>query len=237
LGKHTQFNHHMKLTSFLLLTGLLLSGYSYAQVNGNYNYSLALRGFSILQAPKIFNQNSETYVNNTITGGMIKFNDNQVSYRVSGNYLKKSLSFNNTCMNCELAHGRVKDYAFKIGMEKNFNYARIQPYFAIDIGYRFNQFKGLLNTVNYQQSITSVHALEDTKSGGTASSVIGFKINPVNQVSLFIESGIEFYYAYIRQETTSQDASAIRSQNKFNRGEFLLNPISAGIQIHLGNKN
>lgn len=227
----------MRLTSLLLLTGLLLSLNSYSQLNGNYNYSVALRGFSVMQVPKIFNQNSETYVNNTLTGGMIKFNDNQVSYRISGNYLKKSLSFNNSCMNCDLAHGKVKDYAFKLGFEKNFNYARIQPYFAIDAGYRFNQFKGSLNSLNFQQSITAIHYLEDTKSGGTISSMVGLKINLISQISFFVESGIEFYYAYVRQETTAQDASAAKNQNSFNRGEFLLNPVSAGIQIQLGNKN
>jgi len=227
----------MRLKLLLLLTGLLLHSHSWSQVTGNYNYAVVLKGFSILQIPKIFNQNSETYVSNTFTGGMIKFNDNQVSYRISGNFLKKSLSFDNSCMNCELARGNIKDYAFKVGFEKNFNYSRIQPYFAIDIGYRLNHFKGALHAINYQKSVTAIHDIEDLKNGGTTSSVIGLKINPINQVSFFIESGIEFYYAYIRQETTSQDASAIRSQNKFNRGEFLLNTLSAGVQIHIGNKN
>ncbi|WP_090554425.1 hypothetical protein [Pedobacter hartonius] len=210
---------------------------SFSQINGNYRYSIAARGFAAIRVPKIFNQESERYLNTTLNGGMIKFNDNEFSYRISGNFIDKALSFDNNCINCDLARGRLKDYAFKVGFEKNFSYSRLQPYFALDMGYRYNRFKGLVNTINNQRSIASVHDLEDTKSGGTAASAIGLKIHPVEYISIFIESGIEFYYAYVRQDVTAQDITASGKQIKFNRGEFLLNPLSIGIQIQLTNKN
>jgi hypothetical protein len=227
----------MRLISLLCLPCLFMSLNSFSQINGNYSYSIALKAFSIIQVPKIFNQDSERYLPGKISGGIFKFNDNQVSYRITGNFMERDLSFNNNCMNCDLARGRVKDYAFKIGFEKSFNYARIQPYFAIDMGYRFDRFKGFISAINDQRSIAAVNYLEDTKSGGTIMPGIGMKINPIDQISIFMESGIEFYYAYVRQETTSQDVSASKKLVRFNRGEFLLNPISIGVQIHLGNKN
>lgn len=168
---------------------------------------------------------------------MLKFNDNQISYRVSGNFINKPISFDNTCTNCDFANGKIMDYAFAVGFEKNFNYAHIQPYFAFDIGYRFNHFKGMMSTANNQRSITASNALEDTKDGATASPTVGIKLNPIKQVTIFAESSMEFYYAYVRQETVLQDASATKTQRRFNRGDFLLNPISIGIQIHLVNKN
>jgi hypothetical protein len=222
----------MRLISLLCLPYLFMSLNSFSQINGNYSYSIAVKAFSIIEAPKIFNQDSERYLSGKISGGVFKLNDNQVSYRITGNFMERDLSFNNNCMNCDLAWGRVKDYVFKIGFEKSFNYAHIQPYFAIDMGYRFNRFKGFISAINDQRSIAAVHYLEDTKSGGTIMPGIG-----IDQISIFIESGIEFYYAYVRQETTSQDVSASKKLIRFNRGEFLLNPISIGVQIQLGNKN
>jgi len=227
----------MRLILLICLPCFFVPFTSFSQINGNYSYSIAAKGFSVIQLPKIFNQDSERYLNSTLNGGIVKFNDNQFSYRISGNFVEKALSFDNDCSNCDLARGKVKDYAFKIGFEKNFSYARIQPYFALDMGYRFNRFKGSVTALNNQRSIVSVHDLEDSKSGGTATSAIGLKINPAEHISIFIESGIEFYYAYVRQEITPGDITTSRQQIRFNRGEFMLNPISVGVQIQLINKN
>lgn len=209
----------------------------FSQVNGNYNYSLALRGYTIIQQPGVLNQNVQKYISNDISGGMIRFNDNQISYRFGATFLNKSVTFDNNCINCDPANGRIKDYTMKIGFEKNLNYAHLQPYFAFDLGYRYNRFTGMMNMINNQKSIAAVSALQDTKDGLTFSPVVGLRINPTEQISFFVESNIEFYYAYVRQETIAQDVSASKTVSKFNRGEFLLNPVSIGIQVHLGNKN
>lgn len=227
----------MRLILFLLTLCLFVSMTAFSQVNGNYNYAIAFKGFTIMQLPKIFNQDEQKFVIGGLNSGMIKFNDNQINYRVSGSYLNQSLSFGNDCTNCDVPNGKVKDYTFKLGFEKNMNYALIQPYFALDMGYRFNQFQGMMNSINNKRNIAAVNALEDTKTGITVGPVIGFKINPTSRISFFAEGSIEFYYAYVRQTTILQDDSGFKTQNKFNRGEFLLNPVSVGIQLHFGNKN
>ena len=227
----------MRLILFLFSLCLLVSIEAFSQV-GNYNYSLALKGFTITQLPGIANQKDiQKYISNGLSGGMIKFNDNLMSYRLSGNYLNKSVAFDNNCINCDPTNGKVKDYGIKIGFEKSLNYSRIQPYFAFDLGYRYSRFTGMMNTINNQRSIAAVNSLEDTKDGITISPVMGLRVNPIDQISLFIESNLEFYYAHISQQTITQDASAVKSLTRFNRGELLLNPVCIGIQLHLGNKN
>ncbi|MOA53529.1 hypothetical protein D3C78_1770030 [compost metagenome] len=76
--------------------------------------------------------------------------------------------------------------------------------------------------------------LETSKTGFTASPVIGVKINPISQVTLFAESSIQWFYSYERQETVAQDVANTRTFNKFNKSEFLLNAVSVGIQINIG---
>lgn len=142
-------------------------------------------------------------------------------------------------MTCEEANGKLMDYSFKIGFEKNFNYAHVQPYFALDIGYRYNRFSGDIENRNDLKAVANAAAaetlkLETTKSGFVASPVVGVKINPIEQLSVFAEANIEFFYSYERQERTAYDVNNTKSLNKYNKSEFLLNPVSVGIQIHLG---
>jgi len=227
----------MKPILLFVSLSLFVSVNAFSQMTGNYNYSIAARGFSIIQMPKVFNQEEQHYLNVFMNGGMVKFNDNQISYRLSGNYIKQDVDFRNDCINCDVATGKVTDYAFKIGFEKNFNYSRIQPYFAFDLGYRNNGFAGTMNIIDSQRSVAGINKIESTKNGLTASPIIGIKINPLPQITIFAESSLEFYYSYERRETVAQDASATKTYSKTNQGEYLINPVSVGIQIHLGAKN
>jgi len=227
----------MKPILLFVCLSLFVSVNAFSQMTGNYNYSIAARGFSIIQMPKVFNQEEQHYLNVFMNGGMVKFNDNQISYRLSGNYIKQDVDFRNDCINCDVATGKVTDYAFKIGFEKNFNYSRIQPYFAFDLGYRNNGFAGTMNIIDSQRSVAGINKIESTKNGLTASPIIGIKINPLPQITIFAESSLEFYYSYERRETVAQDASATKTYSKTNQGEYLINPVSIGIQIHLGAKN
>jgi len=227
----------MKPILLFVCLSLFVSVNAFSQMTGNYNYSIAARGFSIIQMPKVFNQEEQHYLNVFMNGGMVKFNDNQISYRLSGNYIKQDVDFRNDCINCDVATGKVTDYAFKIGFEKNFNYSRIQPYFAFDLGYRNNGFAGTMNIIDSQRSVAGINKIESTKNGLTASPIIGIKINPLPQITIFAESSLEFYYSYERRETVAQDASATKTYSKTNQGEYLINPVSVGIQIHLGAKN
>lgn len=210
---------------------------AYSQLNGNYNYTIGVRGYSLLQMPKIFDQNTQQYINSYLNGGMIKFNDNQISYRLSGSFINQSLAFNDDCTNCTLAHGKVTDYAFKLGFEKSFTYSTVQPYFAVDMGYRYNQFEGSMNAINIQKSVVGVNQIQATKNGFTFAPVIGIKFNPSDFVTIYAEGTLEFFYSYERRQSVAQDASAVRSFNRTYQVEYLLNPVSAGIQIHLSAKN
>lgn len=225
----------------LLLILLLLSGgAAFSQMNGDYNYSIVARGFSMMQMPKVLNETDYSkYVNTYFSGLVMKFNDNQISYRLGGSYLKKSKTFFNNCSTCEVVSGDVTDYAFKVGFEKNLNFSRIQPYFGVDLGYRSNKFVGLSQNANTLKSALASDAIpaskvEATKVGFIATPLIGIKFNVISEVSLFVESSLDFFYSYERQEFVTQDANNSRTLAKTNKAEFLLNPVSVGIAIHLG---
>jgi len=209
----------------------------FCQVDGNYNYSIGIRGYSLMQMPKILNQtNSQDYTDTYLNGFIVKINDNQISLRLNGNYFRKDVNFSNQCDNCEIAVGKMTDFGFKIGFEKSISYAKIQPYFGSDIGFRANHFSGEIQTAN-PKSTTAPYNVDAEKNGFVLAPLLGIKFNPISQVSIFAETSLDFYYSYERQETTQQDAGNTRSFVKYNKWEFLLNPISIGIQVHLVTRN
>ena len=75
------------------------------------------------------------------------------------------------------------------------------------------------------------------KNGFVVAPLLGLKLNPVKNISIFAETSLDFYYSYERQETIQQDANNTRTFAKYNKWEFLLNPISIGVQVHLVSKN
>ncbi|RZL45142.1 MAG: hypothetical protein EOO93_27150 [Pedobacter sp.] len=222
----------------LAIALILITTSSFAQLDGSYNYSIGVRGYSIMQMPKILQQAStETFANTALNGGIIKFNDNQMAIRISGYYLrKKNLTFNNQCDNCESAVGNLTDYSIKLGFEKNFNYAAIQPYFAADFGFRSNSFKGTISQLN-PTTIKAPYSAIATKNGGVFTPSLGIKINFTKQITVFTETSLDFLYSYERQETILNDPANTRTFAKYNKFETLLNPVSIGLQIHLVGKN
>ncbi|WP_285060320.1 hypothetical protein [Pedobacter ginsengisoli] len=221
-----------------LLLVLFLTGTSaaFAQMSGDYNYSIGIRGYTVMQMPKILNESGSKYfTNSTLNGVMVKFNDNQISYRLNGTYYNKSKQFFNNCATCEEANGKLVDYSFKVGFEKNFNYARIQPYFAIDIGYRSNTFSGQTENRNeLKASEMASIQVEASKTGFVLTPVLGIKASITDQISFFAEGNLDFFYSYERQETTLGDAANTQTFKRYYKAEFLLNPFSVGIQVHLG---
>lgn len=222
----------MKKT-LLGLTILLLSIATYAQNSSNYNYSIGLKAFSTIQLPKIIDQNNaQDFTRAYVNGLLIKFNDNQFSYRLNPNYFKKDIQFKNKTNESQDANGTVTDCSFKVGFEKNFNYSSIQPYFALDLGYRNNLFKGTLKETGALASNppTTVNA---NKNGAVITPSFGLKINVLNEVALFAESSLDLNYFYEKQEYMSQNSHTI---NKYNKWEYLLNPVTIGLQISFSNK-
>jgi hypothetical protein len=227
----------MKKT-LLLIVFLFTTVAAFSQINGDYNYSISVKGYSAMQMPKIFNEsNSDKFTDAYFNGLMVKFNDNQINYRLGGTFYNKSKKFFNECETCEEANGKLLDYSLKLGFEKNFNYSRIQPYFGFDIGYRYSRFRGSLENRNELRAMSMdavAENLESTKSGILASPVLGVKINPIPEISIFIEGNLDLFYSFEKQKTIWQDISNTQTVNNDRKTEFLLNPFSVGIQIHLG---
>jgi len=227
----------MKTLIPLLLSSVFLPSTTVSQVNGNYKFAIAIRAIDVKQFAKVYDQVPDKYMEGSFSGVMLKLNDNQFSYRISGNYINTSVVFNQNCMSSSTAQGNVMDYSFKVGFEKNINYARMQPYLGMDVGYRYNRFSGIMSAVNSQTKTMLMSNVRDTKDGAVLGVIVGIKINPADQFALFIESGMEFYYAYVKQQITPRDGSAMPLTLRFNRGDFLLNTVSIGLQVHLANKN
>jgi hypothetical protein len=214
----------------LVIPLILICTSVFAQQNGDAKYSFGVRGYNYLELPELFNQSkNHRYIESNFSSYIVKFNDNLYSYRLSGSYLNKNTQFSNNCEGCSLATGKVKDYSFKAGFEKNFIYGPLQPYLGFDLGYRSNEFDGYL-TDNEPNDVN----VRTRKRGFTLSPVLGVKINPLKEISIFAESNLEYFYAWGK---TDQQGPGIISGNRFKKGELLNNPVSVGIQIHLGRKN
>jgi hypothetical protein len=217
----------------LVISFTLISFMAFSQRDGNYNYSLGVRGYNYTQMPKLFNQsNTDIYLTSYFNNYIIKFNDNLWSYRLNGGFIKKEVAFANNCDNCEFISGQMKDIAFKMGFEKNFNYSVVQPYFAFDIGYRSNKFDG-----QAEGDLKNAHNVKYTKDGFTVTPAFGLKVNPVAQISIFAESNMEWFYSSATEERNVINGSTGSSVSKYKKGEFLFNPVAIGIQFHLDAKN
>lgn len=225
------------MAKFLLC--LLFSMFSilaFSQASGDYNYSIGLRGYSLMQMPKILNETKpDEFTNTTLTGLMFKFNDNLISYRINGTYYKNNKRFFNNCEACDEANGKLLDYSFKIGFEKSFNYAKIQPYFAFDMGFRASKFTGDLENRNPLKLAAPLpnSRIESSKASVVISPVVGFKVNVTGMISFYMESYMDFLYSYEREDVTLANANNTRKLNTARNGEYLLNPILVGVQIHL----
>lgn len=207
-------------------------GVAQAQMSDNHGYSFGFRAFSLSQMPKILNQtNSQDYVRKYVDKFVVKYNDNQINYRISGNYFSENITFKNQCETCEEANGKRSDYGFKLGFEKNLNYSVVQPYFGFDLGYRSNNFNGTVRSIQ-PGSATVPYNVEMSKTGVTFTPILGTKFNVAKQVSAFIEGNLDFYLAYERRETTDQIVGSPTSFNRFTRMEYLLNPVSVGLQVN-----
>lgn len=224
--------------NLLVALSLFLCTTAFSQISGDYNYSIAVRGYNVMQMPKILNQKkNEELKDVSFNGGMLKFNDNQISYRFGGSIIKRDVKVVNNCANCEEANGKMKDLNFTVGFEKSLNFSRIQPYFGFDIGFRENKFDGVMvskNALATQAGVLDPDIVETSKTGFTAAPLIGIKVNPLPQLTLFAESSIQWFYSYERQERVTQDINNARTLNKYNKSEFLLNAVSVGLQVNIG---
>lgn len=200
-----------------------------------YLYTIGLKAFSIEEFPKILNQiNSDDFTTTFMNGVLLKINDNQISYRLVGNYYSKNITFKNECEECEEANGKLKDFSATIGFEKNFIYGIIQPYFAFDVGYRRSSFNGEVKNataLNY----TDPYAVTTLKNGFLLSPNFGLKVNLLTPLTLVAETGIGFLYNYEKQEKVYRNLSRPPTFQEYKKWEFLLKPVSMlSLQYNLG---
>jgi len=204
-----------------------------------YLYTIAVNAFSIEEFPKILNQqNAEDYKKIYASGMMLKFNDNQISYRISGNFYTDNISFDNECAECKKLNGKLSDNSIRVGFEKNFQYSTIQPYFGFDLGFRRNIFKGSAKDGNSSDNtVYAPYDVKTQKNGITLTPLFGIKINPVNHLTLAIESSIDLLYSYEKQEKMYNGAnmSHIPTFADFKKWEFLFKPIGMlSLQYNFG---
>jgi hypothetical protein len=201
-------------------------------VRKEYLYSIGIRALGIEQFPKILNQtNFDDYITVKFNGFTFKFNDNQLSYRISGNLYDKDISFANECEDCEQMKGRLTDLTVKLGVEKNLTYSFIQPYFGADLGFRRNSFKG-------ESMNAAPYTVKAEKNGAVLGPFIGIKFNLVDRLTIGAESGIDMMYSYERQEKSYHDAGKTQTLQKSYKLEFLTRPLtSLFLQYNFGSSD
>lgn len=234
------------MTKYLLAILIMMTTLNaFSQSNSNYNYSIGVRAYSYQQIPKILDQsNNKTYLNTVANSYFAKFNDNLLSYRIGGAFINQTVNFTNFCSTCDGVNGHVNDFTVKVGFEKKINYGLIQPYVGIDLGYRSNKFEGTSRNINIlkqtqaQQSNTPLpqSSVLVTKEGFIFSPVFGIKVTPLRQLSLFVETNLDFYYSREKQEMVTLDAVNTRSIINNNKFETMLTPVSIGLQFNFGEK-
>lgn len=208
----------------------MISAITFAQRDGDAKTSFGIRGYNYMEMPKMLHQTDDhNFVSSAFSSYIIKFNHNLFSYRLNGSYLNKSIAFSNNCEGCALAHGKVKDYSFKTGFEKNFIYGNVQPYIAFDLGYRSNEFNRDIEEITAQDLISA-----SRKRGLTITPSLGIKISPIREICFFAEGNFEYFYAWGKETSVNAEDSGSRTATKFKKGEYLINPVSVGIQVHLG---
>lgn len=192
-----------------------------------YNYSLGIKGLGFEQFPKILNQvNSGEYITSYFTGFIFKSNDNQFSYRLSGNFYNKDISFKNECEECEQTDGRLADFMIKLGFEKNLTYTFLQPYIGFDIGFRRNVFKGQSVNAGVVNYLDAPYDVDTEKNGAVAGPVFGVKLHLINHLSISAESAFDLMYSFERREKYIQDAARTNELQRFRRWELLSRPLA-----------
>ncbi|WP_207427372.1 hypothetical protein [Pedobacter sp. SYSU D00535] len=199
-----------------------------------YSYTIGLKAFSLEEFPKILNQtNPEEFRKRYFNGLILKYNDNQVSYRISGNYSFFDTSFDNECAGCQEATGKVEDNNLRVGFERNFVYGLVQPYFGTDIGYRRNTFKGQVTSkdpANFES-----YEVRSLKNGFAFAPLLGIKFNVINHFTLAAETSFSFLYSYEKQNRTTSGADRSPSFNDYRKWEFLFRPVNMlSLQYNFG---
>lgn len=212
------------LISFSILTAS-------AQTNTDFNYNIGLNLYSFSQIPQVnFNQRIKPETDRFFPGVILKFNDNQLAYRVALNfYRNKKFSFPED--DSASVHGTYLEYSLKLGVEHDLSNTNLKPYYGADLGFLHSEFSGLESHFNDK----TINNLRTEKNGFIISPFLGLKYHFVRRLYISAEVAINFIYAYNRLQN---DNDGIKKVSHFNKGEFLLAPVSLiGLHYNFGALN
>ncbi|HEX7367631.1 MAG TPA: hypothetical protein VF273_11070 [Pelobium sp.] len=220
------------LFTFLILQFAIIG--AFAQAQSDSNYSIGLKLLSIAEQPKLLNEvrDNYTFYTSGLNGLMLKINDNQISYRFSGNSFKKNdYSFNNECSNCEIVKGKYSSLDLKMGFERSLIYSRLQPYYGMDFGYKKVDFEGFSNDKSTNFALYDVNI---EKNGFMVTPFLGLKFNFLRSLTLAAEAGFDFIYTSDKEIKTPTNTTATSTAN-FNRWQYNLRPLAQlNLQFNFG---
>lgn len=215
-----------KADSSLLKTTSRTTDFPKYKTQKLYSYTIGIKAFGYEELPKILNQvDAETFKTQYLSGLILKINDNQISYRISGNFFSDRITFKNECAECEEVEGRLSDNALRLGFERNFMYSTVQPYFGFDLGFRRNIFKG--NARGIQNSGYPPYDVKTQKNGFSLAPLFGLKFNVANHFTIAAESSLDLLYTYEKQEKTYIGENFNRTPTfaDYTKWEFLFKPV------------
>lgn len=200
--------------------------------NVDYWYTVAVRAYGYEQFPQLLNQAEIPFLSSYFNGVLFKYNDNQIGYRLQGNYFDQNIGFENECEGCAWASGRLQNTAIKFGMEKSISYARLQPYFGADIGFMTQQFKG--NSINHASAERVF--VEDIKNAVLFSPLIGFKLYLIPRVAISAEANFNVAYSYQKLNAYASEArTGPPTQSRRYKWEYFFAPLaSVSLQYSFG---
>lgn len=203
----------------------------------DYMYTVSIRSFAMEQFPQLLNQPIPGDLHTSYLNGlMFKFNDNQISYRISGTFFnKKDVSLDNVHNEMSTrASGRLQNIAIKLGFEKNITYTRLQPYFGFDIGYMGQKYEGkTYPQVSSYANVASEDVL-DRKNSILLSGFIGLKFNIVPCLSLAAEANANGAHSFQKTDYSNSTGEGLQfRQDKGNKWEYFLSPLGMlSLQFH-----
>lgn len=224
----------MKKINILFLL-LICGANSFSQSQNNSTYSVGLSLLSYGEVPKVLEEirSADSFQQSMFNGIIAKFNDNQISYRFLANrYFKNDYTFYNICKTCEIVKGKYTGYEFKMGFEKNLIYAKLQPFFGVDLGYKDAVFNGTANNATNNQNL---YTAEVQKKGGVFYPFLGIKYTPTTHITLSAESGVNVYGNFINEIKRYPDANKTINTRRTSDWEFLTQPLGIfSIQYNFG---
>lgn len=205
----------------------------------DYMYTISIKSFALEHFPQLLNQPIPGELHRSYLNGlMFKFNDKQISYRISGSFFNKGdISSNNVHNDMSTsASGRLQNIAIKLGFEKNMTYTRLQPYFGMDIGYMRQEYEGKTHPrLNTYVNVASENFL-DRKNSILLSGFIGLKFHIASYFTLAAEANVNGAYSFQKTDYSNDNGGELQfRQDNRNKWEYFFSPLGMlSLQFNFG---